>query len=530
MAAMRLAGVITFVSIAGVRGQSVLSADASFTWVNGIGGASGNVPDLCIDANGNCYAICHFDSTNAIVGGTTLTNTGGYDSFLVKYNSRGQVQWLKHFFGDASDFGLALAVDSSGSAYVVGNFYSDVLTLDSFAVTNSTGTSASDIFAAKFDSDGNTQWLRRFGGDGTDTAFHVAVDHSYNVLITGSFFSTTIAFDSVTLTNASTDTDMFLVKLDSAGHVLWARRAGGPKGDTGYRMVVDADNNCYVTGYFNTSATFGTTALISAGGFDTYIAKYDSAGNLQWVTSGGGTGTDEGFCIAQDAAGNSYITGYFSSTTATFGGQVIHSAGGNDIFTAKISPSGAVLWAKSAGGAGDDRGRAVAVDAHGNAYVTGYFSGSATFGTTSLTSSGGEDICIIKYDSNGNVQWVIPVTGPSDDTANNITLDASGHLYLSGSCSSNTVFGGLTLTNTLNSTMFVARLDFLPPRLNIATTNSRPIIAWGTNFLTPLVAQVSTNLRTWQDTTNSPVLLNEAYSITNLAPASPSFYRLRNLD
>jgi hypothetical protein len=528
LAALTLATLATLG--AQVHGQTVASANASFAWANGVAGASGNVPDICTDAGGNCYAVCHFNSTNAMVGTTVLTNSGGYDTFVVKYNSRGQPLWVKQLFGDASDFGLAIALDSAGSVYITGNFYSDVLALDGLSVTNATGTSASDIFIAKFDGNGAAQWLRRFGGNGTDTAFHVVVDRDDNVLITGSFFSTTLDFDTVTLVNASTDSDMFLAKLNPAGDVIWARRGGGPKGDAGYRMVVDANNNCVVTGYFFNSATFGTVNLVSAGSADAYVAKYDGSGNLQWVTSGGGTGVDEAFGLAQDAAGNSYVSGYFNSATASFGGQVIHSAGGNDLFLIKLSPSGTVLWAKSAGGTGDDRGKSVGVDAQGYVYVSGSFSGSATFGSTTLASTGGVDLCLLKYSPAGVLQWVIPATGPADDQGNQITLDRNGHLYVSGSCSSNAVFGALTLTNTLNNTPFLARLDFLPPNINITPTNGLPMLWWTTNFLTPVVAQGTTNLRTWQDLTNAPVLVNGTFAITNLPPASPSFYRLRNLN
>jgi hypothetical protein len=522
--------VLAFFAALPSEAQSVQPANASFVWGTEMGGASGNVPDLCTDSNGNCYVVCHFNSTNAVVGGVILTNTGGYDTYLVKYNSSGQAQWVKQFLGSSTDLGLAVAVDSTGSAYFVGSFYSPVLSIDGFSVTNSTGTSDSDVFIAKFDSNGVVQWLRSFGGNGIDTAYDVAVDHNDNVLVAGLFFSTSITFDSFTLKNDG-DSDIFLAKFNSAGQALWASQAGGTGADTVYRMTMDASNNCYLTGYYHGTATFSSTSLKSAGGgFDVYVAKYNSSGNAVWAVGGGGSGIDEGFGIAQDAAGNSFITGYFASSSATFGAQVIHTAGGNDIFTVKLSPSGSFLWARSAGGAGDDRGKAIAVDAQGNAYVAGYFSGTATFGNITLTSTGGDDLCIIKYDPNGNVQWVIPAAGPSDDTANAITLDPHGHLYISGSCSTNTVFGGLMLTNALNSAMFVARLDFLPPSLNIAQTNGVPLIDWSTNYLTPVVVQTSTNLTNWQDLTNAPTQQGGSYYVTNLPPATASFFRLRNGD
>lgn len=523
-----LASATTIISMIDVCGQSPASANARFRWVDG-SQSSGNIPDLAFDTNGNCYAICQFNSTNATIGGTTLTNTGGWDNFLVKYNGQGQPQWIQQFSGTHTDFGLAVAVDAAGSSYVVGNYYSPVLTVGNLSVTNAFATTDSAIFVARFDTNGTPLWMRSFGGNGIDTAFHVVVDQSNDVIVAGSFFSTTLAFDSITLTNLG-DSDIFLAKFDSNGNTIWAKHAGGTKPDSCYRIVVDAQNNFYITGYYQGTASFGTINVTSSGSFETYAAKYDSAGNAQWVTSGGGTGTDEGFGIAQDAAGNSYVTGYFSSSTATFGGQTIHTAGGNDIFTVKLSPSGTVLWARSAGGTGDDKGRAIAVDSQGNAYVAAYFSGTATFGNITLTSVGGDDTCIIKYDPSGNVQWAIPVGGPSDDLANAIHLDANNHLYIAGTCSSNTVFGGLTFTNFTNSALFVSRIDFLPPPIAISQPNSNLTVSWGTNFLTPVVPQQSTNLIDWQDATNTPMLLNGSYIITNLAPNKSSFFRLRNIN
>ena len=264
-ASLALACAFTVVLMTDVRGQSAASANARFKWVEG-SQASGNIPDLAFDTNGNIYAIVQFNSTNATVGGTTLTNTGGYDNFLVKYNGQGQPQWVQQFSGAHTDFGLAVAVDSTGSAYVVGNYYSDVLTVGSLSVTNAFATTDSAIFVARFDANGTPLWMRSFGGNGIDTAFHVAVDQSNNVLVAGSFFSTTLAFDSVTLTNVG-DSDIFLTKFASDGHTLWAQHAGGSKPDSCYRIAVDAQNNFYITGYYQGTASFGTINVTSSGKF-----------------------------------------------------------------------------------------------------------------------------------------------------------------------------------------------------------------------------------------------------------------------
>jgi len=121
----------------------------------------------------------------------------------------------------------------------------------------------------------------------------------------------------------------------------------------------------------------------------------DSNGNWLWAIQAGGTDNDFGYGIAVDANGNSYATGSFSESV-TFGTTTLTSSGYEDIFVAKLDSSGNWLWAKQAGGTDYDDGNGIAVDDNGNSYVTGYYEGSATFGATTLTSIGSWDIFVAK--------------------------------------------------------------------------------------------------------------------------------------
>ena len=124
-----------------------------------------------------------------------------------------------------------------------------------------------------------------------------------------------------------------------------------------------------------------------------------------WANQAGGTGYDDtGYSIAVDANGNSYVTGSFFGS-ATFGTTTLTCSGNFGIFVAKMDINGNWLWAKQAMGTYSNYGNDIAVDANGNSYVTGYFWGNATFGTTTLTSSGEKDIFVAKLDSNGNWLW-----------------------------------------------------------------------------------------------------------------------------
>ena len=173
--------------------------------------------------------------------------------------------------------------------------------------------------------------------------------------------------------------------------------AGGTSYDEGNGIAVDASGNVYVTGSYNGTATFGTTTKTSAGGYDIFVAKYNSSGTLQWVQSAGGTSYDYGRGIAVDASGNVYVTGYYEGT-ATFGTTTKISAGGHNIFVAKYNSSGALQWVQSARGTLYDIGSDIAVDGSGNVYVTGRYQGTATFGNNSLTSAGATDIFVARID------------------------------------------------------------------------------------------------------------------------------------
>ena len=149
--------------------------------------------------------------------------------------------WAKSAGGASAEYGQGTAADAVGNIYLVG--------------TNTlTNNGDFDVFITKYDAAGNVLWAHSAGGSAMDYGYGIATDHAGNVYITGWFNSTTITFGAFTLTNAGTGPDIFLVKYDSTGNVVWAKRAGGTAGDTGYSVATDADCNVYVTGEFQSTA------------------------------------------------------------------------------------------------------------------------------------------------------------------------------------------------------------------------------------------------------------------------------------
>ena len=422
-----------------------------------------------IGINTNCisYGIAVDASGNSYVTGyfqgtatfgyTTLTSSGGSDIFVAKLDSWGNWLWAKNAGGTGADIGYGIAVDASGDSYVTGYFYGSAI----FGYTTLTSSGGSDIFVAKLDSWGNWLWAKNAGGTGADIGYGIAVDADGNSYVTGYFQSSPAAFGSTTLISNG-DYDIFVAKLDSWGNNwLWAKNAGGTSDDYGEGIAVDADGNSYVTGYFQSSpATFGSTTLISNGDYDIFVAKLDSSGNnWLWAKNAGGTSDDYCYGIAVDASGNSYVTGIFSNS-ATFGSTTLISNGDYDIFIAKLDSSGDWEWAKKAGGTGGDWGYGIAVDTDGNSYVTGiFYSATAAFGDITLESSGGVDIFVAKLDSSGDWEWANKAGGTDDDWVNGIAVDASGNSYVTGFFDISATFGYTTLINSGGYDIFVAKLD-----------------------------------------------------------------------
>ncbi len=177
-----------------------------------------------------------------------------------------------------------------------------------------------------------------------------------------------------------------LIILKNSYGQFWAYNAGGTNVDEANSVTTDNNGNVYTTGYFGVSAQFSSTiSFISEGASDIFITKHNSSGELIWAKSAGGWGEDRGFSIKSDDTGNVYVTGFFYGT-ATFGSQTINSSGAQDVFLAKYDTNGNLLWVVKAGGVYADIANGVAVDNNGEITITGQFKESATFDSNTINS------------------------------------------------------------------------------------------------------------------------------------------------
>ena len=236
---------------------------------------------------------------------------------------------------------------------------------------------------------------------------------------------------------------------------LWAVRAGSAEEDLGAAISGDGSGNVYVTGLFAGTVVFGSLTLTSAGGTDVFVAKLDTSGNWLWAVRAGGADYEHGYGIHTTSGGVSYITGYFQDS-ADFGATTLSSEGETDIYIAKLDADGNWLWATRAGGASYDQGNSISVDEGGNCYVTGCFQGTAHFGFYQMTSAGNYDIFIAKADTDGNWTWNKRAGGIGDDRGYGVDTDGQGNCYATGYFATSTLFGTITLTD---GGVFAVKLD-----------------------------------------------------------------------
>src|SRR6266446_1063607 len=303
-------------------------------------------------------------------------------------------------------------------------------------------------------------WVNPAGGVGEDFSWSIAVDGGTNVFVTG-HFTAPATFGNTNLSRGA-GLEVFVARYTTSGDFVWVRQAGGPTNDESRGIVADGAGNVYVTGNFRGTATFDTTNLVSRGSRDIFVAKYDSGGHFLWANSAGSTNDDEGFGVAADAAGNSYVTGYFRSA-ATFGTNTLNSYGGGDIFVAKYDSAGNLVWVRQAGSAVGvlaDIGNGITLDSKDNVCVTGTFTGKATFGNVILQGIGvAPDIFVAKYDSAGNLLWARREGGDGPDNGHGVGVDASDYIYIAGQFLGTVSFGTNVFDSPSHADFFTVKYD-----------------------------------------------------------------------
>ena len=318
------------------------------------------------------------------------------NGFIAKYNTYGAVVWQKEF-----DYGggkaKAIAVDGDGNVYATGYTYSS-------------GAGNVDVFIVKYSSIGAVVWQRTFGGTDEDIGNGIAVDGAGNVYVTGTTQSSGVGF-----------VDVFIVKYNSSGGVVWQRTLGAENYDEGVDIAVDGDGNVYVAGYSN-SYTNGTL-----------VAKYSSGGTLSWqnnfiAMSAYGCG------MSVDSSNNVYVAALIDLSSSEISDY--------SIAIIKYDTDGVPVWQRTISRTGtDETATGMSIDSSNNVYIIGYTS-----------SVGGNDVFIAKYTSGGGLSWQRTLGTAGDDKARGIAVDSSGKVYIAGTTGTKLFIAKLPTDGTLTGT------------------------------------------------------------------------------
>jgi uncharacterized repeat protein (TIGR01451 family) len=338
--------------------------------------------DIAVDVSGNVY----------VTGTSCGIEAYCADYATIKYYPNGDTAWVRRYNGPAtqSDEATAIVVDGSGNVYVTGGSEGPYPNM------------RYDYATIKYYPNGDTAWVRRYTGPGNsdDGAKDIAVDNSGNIYVTGYSYG------------SGTSCDYATIKYYPNGDTAWIRRYNGPGNSEDYAVAIDVDGSgsVYVTGYSGIYPNYDYATI-----------KYHPNGDTVWVRryNGPGDSMDCATAIALDSLGNVYVTGEIDYGWGNESG---------DYATIKYYPNGDTAWVRTYNGPADsaDRPTAIAVDASGNVYVTGWSFGSGTSG----------DIATLKYSLDGTLVWVHTYNGPdsASDAGTAITLGTPGNIYVTGDC------------------------------------------------------------------------------------------------
>jgi hypothetical protein len=313
---------------------------------------------------------------------------------------------------------------------------------------------ATDAFVARYDADGKVQWVSQVSSPGSAWAWRVSSDGSGGAVLTGKH-SGQATLGGLSLPGHGAD-DFFTAHVDAQGSFSWASGAGWYGNQGGWGVAAVGQGGAIATGRFEWTVNFGPVTLAAAGDDDIFIVKYGPGGKVQWARSAGGNSQDWGWDVAADGTGGALLAGHFNGL-AQFDQSTVDAKGGADVFVARYSAAGKLLWVQSAGGPKLDRAYGVARDGSG-ALVTGYFADQALFGGHQLTAQGETDLFVARLDSAGSWDWALAAGGAGHERPAGLALGPGHTLYVAGDFTKTTRLGTQALTAKGQEDVFVWKL------------------------------------------------------------------------
>ncbi len=352
------------------------------------------------------------------------------------------LDWVNSAGSNGFDSAFSLAVDSHDDVYIGGEF---MLTVDFDPGPGATELTATvqDPFIAKYTAAGDLLWARHLSGRGRVT--HIALDSNDDLIAVG-WFSQPLTLDNTITLQPEGQQDLFMLKLNSAGDVVWGQSIGALANEVPTALAIDSNNNFVLalTVGFEVDLDPGpgiTNVMRGNGAWDAAVAKYDSNGAFAWgllfEQQQSSTVSQEDFVghLLVDANDNVVAAGQFLRTTQ-FGGTTLTSTT-SDAYITKISPSGSVMWAQSTNGPGLRAGNlALGQDANGHLYTAGLFLGEKDFDPDvvdeAIANTDTLDMFVSSYTENGDFRWLRTVTGSGVAQGFDVLAQSNGAITVAG--------------------------------------------------------------------------------------------------
>ncbi len=435
-----------------------LVIDPSFGWYTFLGGSGTDYGQaIALDSSGNIY-VAGYSSAAWTETPVRAYYGSGTDAFVAKLNPDGSLAWYTFLGGSGTDNGYAIALDSNANIYVTGQSNA------TWGSPLQAYTSGYDAFVAKLNASGSLVWHSFLGGSGSDCGQAIALDSNANIYVTGQSNATWRS----PLRAYTSGYDAFVAKLTTDGSLVWHSFLGGSGTDNGYAIALDSNANIYVTG--RSSATWESPVRAYTSGYDAFVAKLTTDGSFLWNTFLGGSSTDYGQAIALDSGGNIYVAGYGSAAWTETPVRA-YDGSGTDAFVARLNPDGSLVWHTFLGGSGTDYGQAITLDSGGNIYVTGR-SNAAWTETPERAYTSGYDAFVARLTTDGNLTGHTFLGGSGTDYGYGVALDSSDNIYVTG-CSSTAWTETPVRVYTSSYDAFVARVMFPPLRsMSVSVTGA----------------------------------------------------------
>lgn len=420
------------------------------------------VTDLSMDAQGNVYLTGSFsDSMDMANGGLAeyLHGSGFKDIFLAKYDPTGAKQWAFSIGDIGWDRGWAMTTDDQANVYSGGVFMRKAdfdPGPDSTMLTSNPKGSWPDGYLAKYNTTGELLWAKHLLTARNRSASQVAtlfavtgmeVDSNGDLIIGGAFWDSVWLAPNHLIVSDGPLSDMFLAKYDSDGNFIWGHQVGGANDQRILSLSVDPQGDIFTTGFYFGSPDFdpaGGSVLSTQGAEDIFLAKYSSSGSLLWAqgfgsVNGSNLTTESGLDVGTDDMGNVYLTGRLLGTADfdpnSAAGSITPTTVGAASYFAKFNGMGALQWVHSLVGMGNHIGKRLAVQPNGDFWLAGEFGVGFTTGgldldpgpdTVAISSLGGpEDIFVAKYDKDATFQMGWPIRGVSGSKVEGFAASAT---------------------------------------------------------------------------------------------------------